>query len=188
MNKIIIKEKLVLKKSIRKKLNKLLFTIIIFLIGLILIKLEPSLKPKLKKYIYEDSINFIKNRKIYNKYFGRIISNEEKEKTKEVSVEKINYKKEEKTKNGVKLLVNDNYSIPCIEDGIIIYVGEKEGLNTIIIEQIDGIKTTYANIENNNYKLYDFIEKGEIVGESINNEIYLSQEKEGVYLDYKKYI
>lgn len=186
MNNKIIVEKLVLKKSIKKKMYKFLFAIIIFLLGIISVKIDTNLKPKLKKILYEDNINFMKNKNLYNKYFGK--QNISKSKEKPVSTEKLNYKKEERTTNGVKLTFNNNSPIPCIEDGIIVYAGEKDGLNTIIIEQVDGIKTTYSNISNNNYKLYDFIQKGEIVGETIKNEIYLSQEKEGVYLDYKEYI
>ena len=181
-----IKERLVLKKSIRKKVYKLLFTIIVFLLGMISTKINENLKPTINKVLFEDSIDFIKTRNIYNKYFGKVINNEEV--VKEVQTSKLSYLKEEKTETGVKLTVNESYAIPCLEDGIIIYVGIKNNLNTIIIEQVDGIKTTYSNVAITNYKLYDFIEKGEIIGEVINNEVYLSQEKEGVYLDYKKYI
>ena len=186
MNNTVIKEKLVLKKCIRKKLYKCLFTIIVFLLGMIITKVNTSLKPILKKALYEDSISFMKNKNLYNKYFGKLIDTEKKEK--EVIAEKMAYKNEEKTSTGVKLTVNDNYLVPCIEDGIVVFVGEKDGFQTVIIEQTDGIKTTYSNIKQNNYKLYDFLEKGEIIGEVINNVLYLSQEKEGEYIDYKKYI
>lgn len=178
-----IEERLVIKKSIRNKIYKFLFTIIVFLLGMISTKVNETLKPTLNKLLFEDSINFIKTRNIYNKYF-----NNKLEENKPVQAEKISYIKEEKTETGVKLTVNDDYVVPCIEDGIIVYIGTKNNLNTIIIEQVDGIKTTYSNIDITNYKLYDFIEKGEIIGNVINNEIYLSQEKEGVYIDYKKYI
>lgn len=187
MNNTIIKEKLVLKKTIRNKLYKLLFTIIIFLIGMISTKINPSLKVSINKTLFEESIDFMKNKNIYYKYFDNKKENKGSN-LEQVSLEKISYTKEEKTATGVKLTVNKQYPVPCIEDGIIIYVGIKDNLNTIILEQVDGIRTTYANVNLNNYKLYDFIEKGEIIGESLSNELYLSQEKEGVYLDYKKYI
>ena len=40
----------------------------------------------------------------------------------------------------------------------------------------------------NNYKLYDYIEKGKPLGETIENKLILKFEKEGEYLDYKKYL
>ena len=37
-------------------------------------------------------------------------------------------------------------------------------------------------------KLYDYIEKGSLIGEAKDEKIYLVFSKEGKYLDYKKYI
>ena len=60
--------------------------------------------------------------------------------------------------------------------------------NTIIIEQVDGIDTYYSNINYSNIKLYDYVEKGEALGEAINDNLYLKFEKDGKSLDYKKYL
>ena len=38
------------------------------------------------------------------------------------------------------------------------------------------------------YKLYDYLEKGDILGESSSNELLLSFEKGGEYYDYKNYL
>jgi len=69
-----IEEKLVLKKSIRKVLNKVLITIIIFLIGMIAVKKNPHLKETLKENVYEKSFKFTKTKNLYEKYFGNILS------------------------------------------------------------------------------------------------------------------
>ena len=53
---------------------------------------------------------------------------------------------------------------------------------------MDGIDTYYSNVNTNNYKLYDYIEKGQVLGETASTELYLSFEKSGEKLDYKKYI
>ena len=37
-------------------------------------------------------------------------------------------------------------------------------------------------------KLYDYVEKGELLGETNNNTLFLTFQKNGEYLDYKKYI
>ena len=60
-----IKKKLVLKKEVKVFLNKLLISIIIFLIALISVKKTPTLKPVIKDKIYEDSFKFIKIKNLY---------------------------------------------------------------------------------------------------------------------------
>lgn len=175
-----VKEKLVLRKEIRKLFRKLLYTIILFLVGMILIKENPSLKQKINNIIYEESPSYLKIRKLYNKYFSNI----KKDKTKPVFTEKLSYSKDESYKNGVKLTVSNKYLVPILESGIIIYKDD----NKITISQVNGIVVEYSNINSNNYKLYDYIEKGKLLGETKTNELYLTFEKEGKYLDYKKYI
>ena len=79
--------------------------------------------------------------------------------------------------------------IPTLESGVIVFIGEKEEYGkTIIIEQINGIEVFYANIEPINLKLYDYIEKGSLLGEAKNNKLYLVFSKDGKYLNYKDYI
>ena len=178
-----MKERLVLRKEIRKTLYKLLLSIIIFLIGMILSK--TSLKETIKTKFYEDSLPFQKLKNTYNKYLGKIIK---VEKTQEVFNETLSYNKISKYKNGVRLNASDNYMVPILESGVVVFIGEKEDYNnTIIVEQVDGIDVFYGNIKGNNIKLYDYVEKGELLGEA-NKELYLVFQKDGKYLDYKKYI
>ena len=180
-----MKERLVLRKEIKKILNKLLLSIIIFLIGMILVKTKPNLKEVLKTKLYEESLPFQKLKNTYNKYVGKIIK---VEKTKPVFNETLEYNNISNYKDGVKLKVSDNYMVPVLESGVVVFIGEKENYkNTIIIEQVDGVDVFYGNIKNNNIKLYDYVEKGELLGET-NNELYLVFQKDGAYIDYKKYI
>ena len=116
----------------------------------------------------------------YDTYFSWNI----KDKTKMVLAEKIPFKNAEKTETGVKLTVSNQQTIPVLESGMIILVDH----NTVIIEQIDGITATYQNIEMNQYKLYDYLEKGNCLGVSSAEEVYISFSKEGNYYDYKKYL
>ena len=79
--------------------------------------------------------------------------------------------------------------VPIIESGVVVFIGEKENYgNTIIIEQIDGIDTFYGNVKINNIKLYDYVEKGELLGETKDNTLYLVFQKDGKSLNYKEYI
>ena len=69
----VLKQRLVLKKSIKRLINQTLYTIILLLIGLILIKKNPNLKTVIKKNIYEKNIQFIEVKKIYDKYLGSVL-------------------------------------------------------------------------------------------------------------------
>lgn len=185
-----MKERLVLRKEIRNLLSKLLLSIIIFLIGMILVKTNPKLKETIKTKVYEESLPFQKLKNTYEKYLGNVLSVDKLVKEdKEVFNETLSYNNIKKYKDGVKLNVSNNYMVPIIESGVVVFIGEKENYgNTIIIEQIDGIDTFYGNVKVNNIKLYDYVEKGELLGEANNNTLYLVFQKDGTYLDYKKHI
>lgn len=183
-----IKEKLVLKRKVKIFLSKTLISIIILLIGLILIKKNSNLKKVIKENIYEKSIHYMNMKKNYEKYFGNLLSINKTDKTIPVSTEKIAYKKETKYKDGVELTVSKNTLVKALESGVVIYIGKKDDYNeVIIIEQVNGIDTLYGNINVGDIKLYDYIEKDEIIGDT-NEKLYLVFQKDGKYLDYKEYI
>lgn len=186
----VLKEKLVLKKSIKRFINQTLLSVIILLIGLIAIKKTPSLKTDINKKIYEDSIEFMKIKNLYDKYFGDVIPvSNLLNKEEPVFNEKLNYIKEEQYKDGVKLTVSNNYMVPVLKDGIVVYIGEKENYgNTIIVEQTDGVDVFYSNVKEVNVKLYDYVEQGTLLGEVKEDYMYLVFQKEGNIIDYKKYI
>ena len=103
--------------------------------------------------------------------------------------ENLNYSKKENYKDGVALTVENKYMVPVLESGIVVFIGQKEGYdNCVVIEQINGIDVTYGNISTSNIKLYDYIEKGKLLGEVKSNKLYLIFQKDGQNLDYKKYI
>ncbi len=168
-------------------LSKLLITIIITLIMLILMKSNISFKNNFYRYVYNTNFSFTKVSNLYNKYFSNIIEiptfNE-----KTVFNEKISYQQKESYNEGVKLKVDNNYSIPNQESGIVVFIGTKDNYgNVIIIEQTNGIDVWYGNINNVNVKLYDYIEKGKIIGEA-DNYLYLVFKKDGKILNYEDYI
>ncbi len=186
-----VEEKIVLKKKVKVLLSKVLLSIILLLIGMISIKEKPSLKVKLQETIYEKSIKPQKMKSIYEKYFGNIlsISKTKKKTTTPVFSEKLTYESIKPYENGVKLKVKENYQVPVLETGVVIFLGEKEKYGqTVIVEQVDGIDTFYSNIKTDNIKLYDYVEKGEVIGIANDNYFYLVFKKNGEYLDYKEYI
>ena len=79
--------------------------------------------------------------------------------------------------------------IPALESGVVVFLGEKEEYGTtIIIEQINGVEVFYSNVNAVNLKLYDYVEKGKLIGEVKGNKLYLVFSKDGKYLNYKDYI
>ena len=186
----VIKKKLVLKKSIRSFISRVLVTIAIFLFGMILVKSDVSFKNKILDNVYNKQFKFVQLGEIYQKYFGNILSIDKVlVDEKPVFQEKLSYLKSSKYKDGVKLTVDENYMVPILESGIVIFLGEKEGYgNTLVVEQVDGIDVYYSNVSVSNIKLYDYVEKGELLGEAQDKKLYLLFQKDGKFLDYKEYI
>lgn len=185
-----VKKRLVLKKEVRSFITRLLFTILIFLVGMILVKGNTKIKNVILENVYNKNFKFTKMKGFYEKYFGDVLSLD-KISVKEQSVfqEKLTYKKANTYLDGVKLTVDKNYMVPVLESGIVIFMGEKEQYGyTVIVEQIDGVDVYYSNIQVDNIKLYDYIEKGELLGEVKTDKLYLVFQKDGKYLSYKDFI
>ena len=76
-----------------------------------------------------------------------------------------------------------------MDSGLIIFAGKKDDYgNTIIVQRPDNIEVWYANLKEVNVSLYDYIKKGEILGETEGKTLYMVFTKEGKALDYQKYI
>lgn len=190
MDKKTVRKKLVLKKNIRRFLTRLMLTIIIALIGLIAIKSSPNIKKIIVKNVYEKNFNFGVAKNVYQKYFGNVLPiSKVIQEEQPVFNEKLTYKSHNTYKDGCVLNVTDNYMVPAIESGVIVFLGEKEEYGqTIIIEQIDGVEVFYSNVEPVELKLYDYVEKGKLLGEVKGKKLYMVFSKDGKYLDYKDYI
>ena len=170
--------------DIMKRLYKLLFTIILTLICLICIKKNNNFKTTFYKKIYEDSFDFGYVNKLYKNYLGNILPL--KIDAKPVFNEELVIESKEKYKDGVKVKTKGNL-IPSFKEGLVIYIGIKEEYgNTVIISGSDGVDIWYSNIKNINVKLYDYIEKGTLLGES--DELVLVYKKDGEVLNYNDYI
>lgn len=177
-------------KNLSKHITKFMITIILTLTVLILLKGNESFKKVFYEKIYNTNFSFAKINSIYEKYFGSAIPFIEMSTSNENSVfnESFVYKEKETYLDGEKFKVQKNYLMPAIESGMVVFIGEKEGYgNTIIIQQVDGVDIWYSNITSN-IKLYDYIEKGDVLGEVIDSHIYLVIKKDGNYITYENYI
>ena len=171
------------KNKILSFFNKILICTCILLISLIVLRKNPSIREYISKELFENNISFAYIKELYNKYFGKILP-EKNNDVVSVFNEKISYKNKKEYLDGYVLEVNNNYLVPIVETGIVVYIGEKEGYGkVIIVEQVDGCNIWYGNIENTSIKLYDYVTKGNFLGETKDNNLYLVLEKDGEYLD-----
>ena len=171
--------------------SRFLVLVIVVLICLIFLKSNADLRNTVYKKVFQNNMSFAKINEIYKKYFGSSLpfSNDNSEKTKLVSDINLEYSSNEKYKDGVKLIVKDGYLVPSMDKGLVIFKGEKEGYgNTVIIQRPDNVEVWYANLKNISVSLYDYIKKGDYLGEANGTSIYLVFQKEGKTLDYQKYI
>ena len=158
------------------------------LVSLILIKSNKEFKTNFYKQVYGTNFSFSKINNLYNKYIGKLDIVDKVATTEPVFSEKLEYKKEEKYKDGVSLSVNKNYLVPIQESGIVVFIGGKEDYgNTVIIQRLDGIDQWYGNISNTDLKLYDYVKTGDLLGEA-DGTLYLVYRKNGKTLNYEDYI
>lgn len=179
-----------IKKFFFRFFNQILLTTIIFLITLIVIKIDKDYKSAIYNAVYQKNLNFASTNEFYQKYIGSILPLGSLNK-KQIPVfqENLVYQEDNLYKNGGVLTVSENYMVPVLESGIIVFIGEKEDYGkTVIVQQVNGIDVWYGNINIDNLKMYDYVEKGNLLGETLSNQLYLAFQKEGKFLDYKENI
>ena len=176
------------KKYFKGFITRCLVCIILFLLISIICNFSDKNLLWFKNNIYDNNINFTFFNKLYNKYISEYLPFDVYEE-KIVMSEGLVYNSKEKYLNGVMLNVGESYNLSSLMGGIVIYIGEKDGLgNTVIIQGTDGVEYWYSNITNLSVGLYDYVEKDTIIGVSISEEIYITFVKDGEYIDYEKYI
>ena len=176
------------KKYIKGFITRCLVCVILFLVISIICNFSDRNLLWFKNNIYDNSINFTFFNKIYKKYINKYLPFDLYDE-KIVMSDKFVYSDKEKYLNGVKLNVGKNYNMKSLCGGIVVYIGDKEKLgNTVIIQGTDGVDYWYSNLDNLSVKLYDYIEKDVLIGNTKNEYVYLTFLKDGKYLDYEKYI
>lgn len=172
-----------------KLVNRTLVFVIFVLVCLIFLKGNSHFRSSIYKGIFKDNLKFAKINDIYEKYFGSALPLKGSDSLSMVSSSKIQYESIQKYKDGVSLKVSQNYAVSCLETGIVIFSGEKEGYgNTIIIQGADETEFWYSNLNGLKVQMYDYIKKGEIVGEALDSKLVLVFKKDGKVLNYKKFI
>lgn len=171
-----------------KFVNKLLVLGILFVGVLITVKVNPTAASWVKTHVYMDNFSFAQIENWYHKYIGGIFSSNDDEVT-QVFSGTIPYTSLEPYYDGVRLKVSSGSVVESILSGIIVSIGETEHYgNTIVVEQVDGVSVWYGNVDVSDVKLYDYVEKGQILGMSRSEDLYLVLMKDGAYLNYQDYV
>lgn len=171
-----------------KFVNKLLVLGILFVGVLITVKVNPTAASWVKTHVYMDNFSFAQIENWYNKYIGGIFSSNDDEVT-QVFSGTIPYTSLEPYYDGVRLKVSSGSVVESLLSGIIVSIGETEHYgNTIVVEQVDGVSIWYGNVDVSDVKLYDYVEKGQILGMSRSEDLYLVLMKDGAYLNYQDYV
>ena len=178
------------KKNIYKEnLFCVLSVILLVIFGTLITFKSENVKANIYDKIYNNHISFAEIKKVIVNNVGSIIPFQDILKEEPVFDEKIRYNNISSYDNGVKLYLENNYSIPILNDGIVIFIGEKDNLGkTVIIEDENGVDTYYGNLDNVNVKIYDYVSKNQYLGTAKDNSLYLLFEKENKYLDYKEFL
>jgi len=173
---------------IKRIFYKVLIVIIFIIFGTLIIKKSNNIKDVIYNNVYVNYINFPFIKNLYNSYLGNVIPFQNIIKEEPVFNEKLNYKEKSKYNNGTKLILNNNI-VPIIDSGIVIFIGNKDNFyKTVIIENSDGVEEWYGNLNNINVKLYDYVNKNDILGDTYNNTLYLEFKKDNKSLDYNKFL
>ena len=178
------------KRFLFSMLIKTLIVIVLFLGSLIYIRQSDDNKDNFKNVVYNNSLSFAKIYSLYNKYLGDVIpfKNVFKDNTKLVSSDKITYSNITKESNGYILDVSSDYALSSISSGIVVEKKKNDTYGNIIkVQDKEGLNVTYGMLSDINVDLYDYVEKGEIIGKA-NKKLYLIFEKDGKYLSYEKYL
>lgn len=177
------------KKYLSVSLTKCLLSIIFLLLSIILIKSNQDIKNFYAEEVLTKQLNFTKFNNLYNKYLGDILPDYTiPEPTKTVINTSFSYSNGTSYLNGEKIETEENYIIPTITSGIIVFLGNKESLGpTCIIQGVDGVDIWYSNINIDNLNLYDYIDANSPLGPVLSNYMYLTIDNNGTYISYEAY-
>ncbi|MCI7084005.1 MAG: M23 family metallopeptidase [Tenericutes bacterium] len=154
-------------KLLFKSFMNKLFTIVIFTMLIIIIS---NYSPKFRNFIIDKVLNNTIDFSFVNKFMNKTTDIFSKNNTENVFKEET---KHEKYKDGIKYIIGEGENIYLKDSGIVTFIGNKDGYNnTIIVQQSNGYYAWYGNVKES-VKLYDYIEKGEVIGTGDNEYYYV---------------
>lgn len=163
-------------------LNKLLLSIIVMLLCLIVTNFDSDIRESFTKNVLEENINFGYFNKLYKKFVGGNVKDET------LIVSNTNLINYEEVDDSYKISISKEEGISNYSSGIIVYNGIKDNLgSTVIVQGNDGVDIWYSNMSLNGYSLYDYVSKGEILGNSLSDYYMITIVKDGEKIKYEEY-
>jgi stage IV sporulation protein FA len=96
---------------------------------------------------------------------------------------------------GIILETGKGSKVEAINEGVVIFAGEKEGIGkTVVIQHANKTESWYGQLEKIDVKLYDLVKKGNVVGQVTLSEdgskgrFYLAIKENDAFVDPKKVI
>lgn len=172
--------------NLKNLLSKFLIAIIFFLSSIIFTNISDNNLLLYKEYVLTESLPFTKIKGWYEELFGEVLPDSKNNQM--VFDGKLLYKDIKDYYDGEELTLNNNTLINNITSGIVVFIGEKDNYNnTVIIQGVDGVDAWYGNLENVSVKLYDYVEKNSVLGQTKDDKLYLVLKKDNDYLKYENY-
>lgn len=170
-------------------ISRCLITAVCVISLFICFKKNSSFKSSFFDRFLSTDFNFSYINNIYKKYFGSPVPfGDFFSKSEPVFNEKLSYDGYESYLDGVSLSVSSDYMVPIINNGLVVFIGDKDSYGkTVIVKDSDGVDTWYSNLSSVSVKLYEYVNSGEIIG-GCSDSLYLVFKKDGKVLDFKKFI
>lgn len=173
-------------KRLSKYITKFMLAVIFFLASIIFTNTSDKNLLLYKEYVLTESLPFTKVKGWYEELFGGVLPSNDNAQT--VFDGKLVYKEISDYQNGERLTVSSKSLVNSLASGIVVFSGEKDGFgNTVIIQGIDGADIWYGNLENILLNLYDYIEAGTVIGNTVDEYLYLVIKKDNEYIKYEDY-
>ena len=173
-------------KRLSKYITKFMLAVIFFLASIIFTNTSDKNLLLYKEYVLTESLPFTKVKCWYEELFGEVLPSNDNAQT--VFDGKLVYKEISDYQNGERLTVSSKSLVNSLASGIVVFSGEKDGFgNTVIIQGIDGADIWYGNLENISLNLYDYIEAGTVIGNTVDEYLYLVIKKDNEYIKYEDY-
>lgn len=170
-------------------ISKILICFILFLVFIICNNHSSSFKKYIYEYVYNDTFMFSTFRKWYSDNLGNILPNNNFSIVDTVFNQQLIYSDDSLFLDGVALNVEDNYLVPNLSNGVVVFLGIKNNYgNCVIIEDESLVNIWYCNLDNISVSIYDYVSSGSFLGEVNSDKLYLVFEKNGEFLDYKEFI
>ncbi len=190
MNEYVKKHKNKKKDNKKDRLNKIItkfmLAIIFFLSSIIFMNTSNKNMLLYKEYVFTESLPFTQFKSWYEDLFGSVLPKSDNTKT--VFNDSLIYKDISDYEDGEVLTVSNKTLVNSLASGVVVFSGTKDNYgNTVIIQGIDGADIWYGNLENISINLYDYIESGTVIGNTVDEYLYLVIKKDNEYIKYEDY-